>query len=240
MTRLKMARPSNRILASVLSCFLVADILHFFFLMLIERSFAINGSSYHLDSYSILLGFVIGLEINAFLAGIIIFFALILLPCKATQWHHLARLLCLLVPLGPLMDLVLHNFGIKSYRAYQNLFSVEISPWGRLSASILPGFADHVIHFTYGHRLLFLSISVLSAAFIFRYTRDAFKALLMLSLTYVSICSALGFLSPSDIPPSVIAMNSAFLPVLIWVGNALLIARSEFIARSVSLQFQQT
>lgn len=238
--RLGLSLPHKSILLSVAGCFGAAHTLHFCTLFFCEFLFSSTERVFFFDWYSALLGFAIGFEINSLLAGAVVFLSLIFLGQHGVQWFRLSKLLCALIPFGPLFDVVFDRLNWYKFKPYQNLFMSELSALERFKAALSPGIAEDVVFITLGHRVLFVLISIASAFFVLHFTRNILRTFAMLFFSYVSLCTILAFLSPSDIPPMLIFQSMMLLPIVIWTGNAFFIARFEFISRQESLASLQS
>jgi hypothetical protein len=214
-------------LLNVLLFFFAANVLHFIFLLAVEYYFSSQGREFRFDVYSLSIGFAGGLCLNSLVAAALIFVQLVALNAEARRWVGGAKLLSVFLPMAPVLDFILHVSGVAVYSGYRNLFSAEVDFGQRLLAAMLPYFAVDAVVIPFGYRTVFVLLSVVNAAWIFRWTRSFARSLPAAIFSYVTICLIVSGLSPSDVHPLLVLQNLLVLPLVAWVANIYLIRRTQ-------------
>jgi hypothetical protein len=205
--------------------FSLSNIVHFSALLGVEFYFSSVVRSFYFDWYSVIIGFLTGLCLNSLVAAMLVFYQLAGLNKSASKWSSSGRILCLLLPLAPLLDWLLHLLNLKIYTGYRNYFSAEISIFQRIMEVIVPGKFSDVVDIPLGYRIIFVLLSAINAGYIFRFTGSYLRSVLVLIASYASICVIIGALSPSDLQPLTVLKNLVALPVAAWAANIFLIRR---------------
>jgi hypothetical protein len=209
----------------IAALFSIVHLVHFAILIFVELYMSSAERPFLFDWYSMLTGFSNALSLNALVAAVLIFLQLVGLNNSAGEWSRAGKMLCLTLPAAPLLDFIFHIANFKRYTGYKNIFASEIPVLSRISEVIIPGNFGGVVDVTLGHRILFVTLSLINAGFIFKYTRSYLKSMTVLVVSYVSVCAIIGALSPSDVPPATILKNLVGLPVAAWAANVFLIRR---------------
>lgn len=220
-------------LLEVFFLFMSANILHFCILLLVEFYFSSVSRPFHLDWYSLLLGFANGLCFNSLVAAVLVYLQLVGLNMHALQWFRASRLLCIVLPFAPLFDFLLHFTGSKPYTGFRNRFSSDISIWTRVQDVIISGHSPDIVDIPLGHRIMFILLSLINAGYVLKQTGSLLRSGAILLISYFAICLMIGLLSPSDVQPITVLQNLIALPILAWCANLYLIYR---LNKSIQLQ----
>lgn len=210
-------------LIEVFFLFMAANILHFCILIIVEFYFSSVSRPFHLDWYSLLIGFANGLCFNSLVAAVLVYLQLVGLNTHAIQWFRASRLLCIVLPSAPIFDFFLHFTGTKAYAGFKNRFSSDISLWNRVQDVIVPGNSLDVVDIPLGHRVMFILLSLINAGYVLKQTGSLVRSGAVLVISYFSICLMIGVLSPSDVQPITVLQNLIVLPILAWCANLYLI-----------------
>lgn len=233
-SKFHLAWPTKSVLFLVFGSFLLANFVHFLILLATEYFLSSATRGFYFDWFSVALGFSIGLSLNSLVAAVLIFILLIGLNKESRQWHRAAVFLSIGLPLAPLFDLIFHYTGFIPYVGYKNLFGTDASLFVRMRDALVPGFANPIIQIPLGYRIIFVLLAALNGMFIYKHTENELRSAVAFIMSYLSVCAIIAFLSPSNIPPTVVLQNLIILPVVAWLANAFLIGRSEFSAMAFS------
>lgn len=225
---LNFALPPRSLLWPFATVFLVMHFLHLSLVAFIENSI----HQYQQGFIAFWLYAITHAEIAILhyllISGMLVLVLIFSMRLTASQFTQVGKELSLLLPLGPLLDIIFHFTSVIAYRSFQNSFQSDLTPARRLVAALSPGVEDELLYFTWGHRIVFVLLSLCSAVYVWRRIGGIARPLFTFVASYLSISAVLAFLSPSDVPPPVQVSPLLQLSVVLWIGNVFLLLRSEF------------